>query len=287
MFGKNIYSCCECSEGVLLQKQEETLVCPSCGTSFTLKGGKIFFTAPPANIAVNEESGADDKSRWTPLRRAQHEFVSLSLADAGKAAAICDLGAGPGQSREIFERFPNYIGVDIYPYPNVSVIADIEKRLPFRSVSFDIALALSAFEHVHRVQPLLAEIFRILKPRGTLVGATPFLLGIHQAPYDFHRFTRYELEKLLAEAGFADIRVTPLATAYDWYRTSEAHFFMKLFDSARSLSRSKFIPVFFAVKIVWNLQKYFTRLASPLLRLNNDDTNTLGYGFIARKPSQS
>lgn len=40
----------------------------------------------------------------------------------------------------------------------------------------------------------MSEILRVLKPGGVLIGSTPFLLGIHDAPHDYFRFTSHGLD---------------------------------------------------------------------------------------------
>lgn len=264
--------------------KDGSLECQTCHQYFPLQGRKIFFAIPPTNLSVNPELDPADKSKWTPLRLAQHGFLDTELKKVSKTSLICDLGAGPGQSQEIFKHFPNYLSVDFYPYPHVNIVADIEKRLPFQSNTFDVVLSLNTFEHIHDVYHLLAEIHRILKPGGRLIAVTPFMLGLHQEPYDFHRFTHYEIRRMLKDTKFRDVSINSLATAYDWLSTSETHFFMKLFDTARQTRPwPKFALMYAAVKLAWNIQKYSTRILKPLLSLNCDDTNTLGYGFVSYK----
>jgi hypothetical protein len=43
---------------------------------------------------------------------------------------------------------------------------------------------------------LFAAFGRILAPGGNLIVAIPFLLKLHQTPYDFVRYTHYALQKL-------------------------------------------------------------------------------------------
>jgi len=278
MIKTNFFACPNCTSELFQTK--DALLCKKCAKSFPIKNGKVFFAVPPADMAINATHHPEDQKQWTSLRRAQHAFVAGALSGLASNTLICDLGAGPGQSQEIFNKFSNYVGVDIYPYPKISVIADIEKRIPFKNESFDAVVGLSTLEHIHDVKSALGEIFRILKPEGKLVGVVPFLLGIHQAPYDFHRFTRFELKKLLDEAGLKNIQIVSLATPYDWYWTSQLHFFMKLLDAARATSYWKFI----LAKIIWNLQKYLTKFLRPVFLINQDEANPLGYGFTAHKP---
>jgi hypothetical protein len=48
----------------------------------------------------------------------------------------------------------------------------------------------------------------MLRPGGTLVVTTPFLIRVHPSPFDCSRWTELGLKYLLAEAGFDLSRIT-------------------------------------------------------------------------------
>ncbi len=80
--------------------------------------------------------------------------------------------------------------------------------LPFPDMTFDTVVAFQVLEHLPEPKLALEEMFRVLRPEGTLLLTTPFMWGIHEAPYDFYRYTPYGLTYLLETAGFTDIAVT-------------------------------------------------------------------------------
>ena len=43
----------------------------------------------------------------------------------------------------------------------------------------------------------------------------PFLIKIHQAPYDFCRYTHFKLQRMLDQAGFREISIQKLGTALE------------------------------------------------------------------------
>jgi SAM-dependent methyltransferase len=78
----------------------------------------------------------------------------------------------------------------------VHVVGDA-RRLPVRDAAFDVVLCTEMLEHVPEPQQAIDEMWRVLKPGGTLVLTTRFLFPIHDAPHDYFRFTKYGLRHLL------------------------------------------------------------------------------------------
>ena len=59
-----------------------------------------------------------------------------------------------------------YLGVDIRPFKNVSVVADLSKGWPFKDNSIDELRASHVFEHLPDTIHTLAEALRVLRPGG-------------------------------------------------------------------------------------------------------------------------
>ena len=72
---------------------------------------------------------------------------------------------------------------------------------------YDSAILSDVLEHLARPEIALASINRMLKKQGVLLMTVPFLYGIHEAPHDFRRFTRFGLEYELKRAGFTRIEI--------------------------------------------------------------------------------
>lgn len=87
---------------------------------------------------------------------------------------------------------------------------DFNKPLPYTDASFDAVLLFSALYIAEDPQKLLKEIHRILKPGGALFLASPFVANEMPEPHDYVRFTAEGLERLVARAGFRDIRIKRL-----------------------------------------------------------------------------
>ena len=91
---------------------------------------------------------------------------------------VLDLGCGSRKK-------PGAIGVDIARIPQVDIVADVLRPLPFRSDSVDGIYASHLVEHIDNLGAFMNEVWRICKP-GALVqirfphGTTPF--GIWRDP---------------------------------------------------------------------------------------------------------
>ncbi len=85
------------------------------------------------------------------------------------------------------KRFPNLIGSE-YLGDKISfgttdargVRNESITKLTFEKNAFDYILNFDVLEHVPDVNSALTEIYRVLKPRGTLLLSVPFLPGEHQ-----------------------------------------------------------------------------------------------------------
>ena len=120
---------------------------------------------------------------------------------------VLDIGCADRRLARLLPRGCCYVGLD---YPDTAigmygtrpeVFADAG-RLPFADATIDCVILKDVLEHVYGPQQALAEIGRVLRPRGRLMLWMPFLYPIHDAPHDYQRFTRHGLVAYLAEQGF-------------------------------------------------------------------------------------
>lgn len=111
----------------------------------------------------------------------------------GSTGLTLDIGAQNGPYAEFF---PNRVALDIRPGRGVRVIGDA-LALGIGSDAVDVVLCTEVLEHLPEPQRAIDEMFRVLKPGGTLLLTTRFLFPIHDAPHDYFRFTKYGLRHLL------------------------------------------------------------------------------------------
>ncbi len=126
---------------------------------------------------------------------------------------VLDIGAGQGPWKSFFNASVSYQGVDIRSadqfgmHAQENIVYYDGSVLPFPDAAFDAAMCIEVLEHVVEPQLLLREAFRILKPGATFTLTVPWSARVHHIPFDFHRFTRYKLDRMLTEAGFVDVDI--------------------------------------------------------------------------------
>lgn len=133
-----------------------------------------------------------------------------SLTDGGK---VLDYGSGDGPYRVFLkQKFDEYMAAD-YPVTNVhhEGVPDItiseDQKLGVSDNEFDCVILTEVLEHIYKPHDALAEIRRVLKPGGYIAGTVPFFMWEHEAPYDFHRYTYFALQRMFEEQGFEIIRL--------------------------------------------------------------------------------
>jgi len=91
------------------------------------------------------------------------------------------------------------------------------QKLPVADAVLHHVLLLDVLEHLPDPDACIAGLHRSLKPGGTLVLQVPFMYPVHDAPLDFHRWTRDALAAAAARHGFSVSREValghPLETA--------------------------------------------------------------------------
>ena len=135
------------------------------------------------------------------------EFIAESFSRFGKRKRLLDLGCGIKPFLYIYHRYSELsVGIDVAHTPHGTEMADMiydGKKIPFPDAEFDYVLCTEVMEHIPEPKDLLKEIHRVLKPRGVLVMTVPFMVPLHEEPYDFYRYTKYGLKYLTDAAGFS------------------------------------------------------------------------------------
>jgi ubiquinone/menaquinone biosynthesis C-methylase UbiE len=128
---------------------------------------------------------------------------------------ILDVGCGNGKYIKLFDE--NYLlalGIDKNVDTNQSFLkkCDIEKEvIPYPDNYFDYVFSKSSIEHINNTDNFLSEIYRVLRPRGTLVILTPAWEYNYKDFYNDYThikpFHRKGLQDALKIHGFGYIQV--------------------------------------------------------------------------------
>ncbi len=205
------------------------------------------------------------------------DAVSGFAASIPAGARVLDAGAGEGNYREYFttQRYTSaWIWASVMRRGTIrgSMWLAILTALPFAPATFDASLNVVTLEHVREPARVLTQIACALAPGGRFLLIAPHEWEEHQQPHDYFRYTRYGLDYLLRQAGFAGIEIRPVG----------GFFF-------RSLSRRLFNALQFFPGPLMPLAAIFfvpPALLLPLLDpLDRRQNFTLGYICFARKPS--
>ncbi len=157
---------------------------------------------------------------WYRGRRALVRATLERYAPARRPLSILDVACATGMSFRFMADFGAIRGVDISDETihfcgkrgiDRIVQADAMK-LPFREGSYDVVLALDAFEHFEDDVAAMRETFRVLRPGGLLVATVPAFMSLW-SPHDdaYHHMRRYrrpQFRERLQRAGFSVERVS-------------------------------------------------------------------------------
>lgn len=117
---------------------------------------------------------------------------------------MLDYGCGGQPYRNLFSsQVSKYIGADVAAAQGVEldIVLEPNRELPLERNSIDTILSTQALEHAGDVDFYLGECSRLLKQDGVLILTAPMQWRHHEAPYDYHRFTRYGLVEHLKRHG--------------------------------------------------------------------------------------
>lgn len=137
-------------------------------------------------------------------------LCSLLPSLSGK---ILDIGAGQSPWKAFLNKSAIYQGVDISSAKQFGMRKQKDivyydgSSLPFPDEEFDAALCIEVLEHTVEPQLLLREAFRVLKPGSIFTLTVPWSARVHHIPLDFLRFTRFQLDRIISEAGFVEVDI--------------------------------------------------------------------------------
>jgi SAM-dependent methyltransferase len=202
------YLCCPACRGALNDH-----CCSVCDRPFTRSGDQWrFVTRSPNSADAAFQAETFTGSTWKGrLFNAGKRLVSSEyqwrnhlnelLSEYSESSTIVELGSGARRLRR------GIINVDLFPFPNVDITADIS-AVPLRSEIADCIILDSVIEHVADPSAVVGEAHRILKEGGRLLINCPFMLPYHGYPNHFQNFTRDGLLYLLRHFSSCKVQTT-------------------------------------------------------------------------------
>lgn len=143
---------------------------------------------------------------------------------------LLDAGCGEKPYSLLYDELvSSSIGCDvencIHDQRDIDVFATLDD-LPFTDNEFDTILCTNVLEHVADAEKGFMELARCLKKGGHLIISTPFLAPLHEAPYDFYRYTKYGIKHQIEKNGLKVVHENSLggvglmfAVYFNWFIT--------------------------------------------------------------------
>jgi SAM-dependent methyltransferase len=200
---------------------------------------------------------------------------------------ILDIGAGESPWKYLLGKETVYQGIDIQSASEFGMKKSGEviyydgRAIPFSSNEFDAALCIEVLEHTQDPPMLLAEAFRVLKPGAMLIITVPWSARVHHIPYDYHRFTPFQLERLFTQAGFSDFQIQARGNNICTIANKLIIAVWSLFFPARKVNRFWSVPMGLAVSPVCLIFVMIAHISLLFPKCENDDP--LGYVAVGRK----
>ncbi|HEV2263079.1 MAG TPA: methyltransferase domain-containing protein [Stellaceae bacterium] len=234
---------------------------------------------------VQSKFERDARGRWRASRREvpitsrlMVDIIAAAYAEAIATHArgrLADLGCGKAPLYGMYrDKASAIVCVDwpssLHGAQHVDTFADLNAPLALETDSYDTIVATDVIEHLHTPEALFSSAARALRSGGKLIVGVPFLYWVHEAPHDFHRYTRFALEKFVKDAGLAVVSLAPFAGAPEVISDIAT----KALSGRRRLAR-----------IAYEMTRALLLLrAVKRLSASTCETMPMGYILVAQKP---
>ncbi|MEK7779280.1 MAG: class I SAM-dependent methyltransferase [Pseudomonadota bacterium] len=138
-----------------------------------------------------------------PYHRLFADFVKN--VNAMPTPSVLELGSRARSGNvysSVFNNHVSYKGLDIAPGVNVDIVGDAHElsQLFTEHEKFDAIFSISVFEHLAMPWKVVLECNKILKPNGMIFIASHQTWPLHDAPWDFWRFSSSAWQALFNSA---------------------------------------------------------------------------------------
>ena len=115
-------------------------------------------------------------------------------------AKVLNVGSGSRKLRE------GTINIDIIPFEGVDIVASGE-QLPFFNESVDAIVLDNVLEHARKPYKIIEESLRVLRSKGSIYVAVPFVIPYHSSPGDYYRWSEEGLRELLSDFEEQELKI--------------------------------------------------------------------------------
>jgi SAM-dependent methyltransferase len=206
-----VLRCLRCRESGTLMDAGEFLKCSRCAASFARHAHKgiPILVAPDSRLRPDDILRHEVRPQRADLEIAMSHWNTRGLSQLlnGLSGTLLNYGSGDGGDRLwLEERGFQVTTFDVYPGDYTDFVCD-GHDLPFADGQFSVVTSIAVFEHLYDPFRGAAEILRVLKPGGVLVGSAAFLEPYHARSY-FH-MSPLGIREVLSRAGFVQIEIHP------------------------------------------------------------------------------
>lgn len=164
-------------------------------TKYEVKGNRLRGSRNPVHLSISSRLMTDITGSF--YQQYIPKYVRGKLAD---------LGCG---NVPFYDVYKNLVSENIcVDWPNtmhknqfLDFECDLNKPLPFSTWEFDSIIISEVLEHISSPEIIWSEMARILKPQGKILLSIPFFYKIHEAPFDFYRYTEFALKNFADKNG--------------------------------------------------------------------------------------
>lgn len=224
------------------------------------------------------------------LKEYSNSAIDLSVKYA--KGVLLDIGCGRMPYKAKFsKKVTKYIGID---HPEVSVLYEslysgYEKpdiladatKIPLKNSIADTIICMQVIEHFPDPDKALDEMKRLLKKGGNLIISTVQSYPLHNEPYDYRRFTKYGLMKIVEKHGLQVVRSKEEGNFF--IQQSQNFNIYLMLILRRLVDRKNKIPVILLAPFILVATTAVNVLVWPLRHFDKNTKFAIEQTIVARK----
>lgn len=169
---------------------EALLVFPTAEAARAACAGPLVLTSAKGQVVI--ERPAEAFGNLLDRDSAELESRFFDSVRSLQPARVLEVGSRARSNvsrRDLFSGC-EYVGIDIVAGENVDVVADVHQLSKYRVGRFDFVFSVSVFEHLLMPWKAAIELAKVMNEGGLAFIQTHQAWPIHDAPWDFWRFSR-------------------------------------------------------------------------------------------------